>query len=136
MIFSGLFGFPFQRKNTETRRNILVQLSFWFSLSNGKEEDEPRKIPLVVNVPGPLSMVRAFCGIVDTSTAINFLGLHIARRGAWGTSPKYGLVYLFFLFFFFLYCCLGCLFCVCVCCSVILLLLCFPLFFVRGPRRM
>ncbi|CAE7877977.1 UGAT, partial [Symbiodinium microadriaticum] len=37
-------------------------------------------IPLLVNLPGPISLLRVFLGMVDTTTAVNFLGLHIARQ--------------------------------------------------------
>ena len=41
---------------------------------------EEMDIPLVLNLPGPLSLLRTLCGMVDTSTAFNFLGLHVARQ--------------------------------------------------------
>jgi len=37
-------------------------------------------IPLLINLPGPVSMLQALCGMVDTTTAVTFLGLHIARQ--------------------------------------------------------
>ncbi|CAJ1428235.1 unnamed protein product [Effrenium voratum] len=74
---------PPLRKACEQKRPDVVIADF--AGTAGCQVAEDLKISLVVNVPGPLSMVRAFCGIVDTSTAINFLGLHIARQrlGTW-----------------------------------------------------
>lgn len=51
-----------------------------FASIAGCQVAEEMGIPLVLNVPGPLSLVRAFCGMVDTSTAFNFLGIHIGRQ--------------------------------------------------------
>ena len=41
---------------------------------------EEMNIPLVINIPGPLTGAHVFMGMADPSTAVNFLGLHIARQ--------------------------------------------------------
>lgn len=40
-----------------------------FATIAGATVAEEMDIPLVINLPGPLSMLRTFCGMVDTSTA-------------------------------------------------------------------
>ena len=51
-----------------------------FAALAGATIAEEMDIPLVLNLPGPLSLLRTLCGMVDTSTAFNFLGLHVARQ--------------------------------------------------------
>lgn len=51
-----------------------------FATLAGADIAEEMDIPLLINLPGPLSMLRVFVGMVDTSTGFNFLGLHIARQ--------------------------------------------------------
>ena len=51
-----------------------------FATLAGADIAEEMDIPSVINLPGPLSMLRVFVGMVDTSTGFNFLGLHIARQ--------------------------------------------------------
>ena len=51
-----------------------------FQTLAGADIAEEMDIPLVINLPGPLSMLRVLLGMVDPSTGFNFLGLHIARQ--------------------------------------------------------
>lgn len=41
---------------------------------------EEMKLPLVLNMPGPLSLMQVICGLPDTSTGVNCFGLHLARQ--------------------------------------------------------
>ena len=51
-----------------------------FATPAGAELAKEMSIPLVINLPGSVTGANVFTGMADASTAINFLGLHIARQ--------------------------------------------------------
>lgn len=50
-----------------------------FATLAGMDAAAELKVPLIINLPGPLSLLRNFMGLPDPSTQVSFLGLHFAR---------------------------------------------------------
>ncbi|CAE7200320.1 UGT2B23 [Symbiodinium natans] len=51
-----------------------------FASAAGPVLAEEMDLPLLINLPGPLSVLQAFIGMADASTGFNFLGLHLERQ--------------------------------------------------------
>eukprot|EP00439_Symbiodinium_sp_Y106_P010623 s5114_g1.t1 len=77
LLLQELMASPLEKELTMDRPDVVMTD---FATLAGCAVAQKLGIPLLVNLPGPISLLRVFLGMVDTTTACNFLGLHIARQ--------------------------------------------------------
>ncbi|CAE7438373.1 UGT2B14 [Symbiodinium natans] len=77
LLLQELMSPPLERELTKDKPDAVLTD---FATLAGCSVADKLDLPLLINLPGPISLLQAFVGMVDTSTAVNFLGLHIARQ--------------------------------------------------------